>query len=429
MLLALATALLAVVALEGFSAVALRVSEGRWLGLADLEAARADAASGAHGDALQRVVRQAEPTLDGFVLHPYLGYVMDPRLARPGVRAAGLDRRSVELGFPRNRESVLQPADPRRAVIGIFGGSVADVLSVAGADALRSELAKAPALQGREIVLLSLAAPGYKQPQALMALNYLLALGAHFDAVVNIDGANDVTLPEAQLAPLGVSPFYPRGWYTRAAALTPELRVTLARVTELEELRHGLAGFFSRAPLRWSRTAGLVWSIADRWLAARVSAAENEFLTRPSGHDDQAQGPRLASDDDVATRAVSVWRQSSLQMAALCKSLGIPYFHFLQPNQYVPGSKPMSEQERRIAFRRDSPMRQPIERGYARMREAGASLSAAGVAFTDLSDVFRQVSEPTYLDDCCHLNALGNRMLAATIGQVMAASPALAANP
>jgi hypothetical protein len=426
LLLAIATALVGILALEAFSCAALRVSEGRWVGLADLEAARTHAAGGGRGDALRSSTRPAPQMWEGRILHPYLGYVMDPRLARPGIERAGLDPVSVELGFPRNRESVLQAPDPARAVIGIFGGSVADILSLSGADALRSALAEAPAFRGREIVLISLAAPGYKQPQALMALNYLLVLGAHFDAVLNLDGVNDLALPESELAPLGVAPFYPRGWYTRAADLSPELRVALGHVARLEELRRERARFFSHAPLRFSLTAGLTWSVLDRRLASRAAAAESALLVLPTGRNPQAQGPRLAGDEDVESRAVSVWRQSSLQMARLCESLGMPYFHFLQPNQYVPGSKPMHEEERRIAFREDSPMRLPIERGYARLREAGKALAAEGVAFTDLSEVFREVTEPVYIDDCCHLAAPGNQLLGAAIGRSMARAPALA---
>jgi hypothetical protein len=116
-------------------------------------------------------------------------------------------------------------------------------------------------------------------------------------------------------------------------------------------------------------------------------------------------------------------------MARLCEGLGIAYFHFLQPNQYVPGGKPMGEAERRIAFREDSPLRLPIERGYAQLRQAGASLVAEGVAFSDLSELFRDVHEPTYVDDCCHLDTFGNQLLAAAIGRVMAAAPALATTP
>jgi hypothetical protein len=427
--LALATLLVALAALEAFSCVALRVSEGRWVGLDDLAAARSRSGAGERGAALGAEAEGARPVREGRVLHPYLGYVMDPRLSARGVEIAGLDRLSVELGFPRNRAPLLQPRDPRRAVIGVFGGSVADILADAGAESLREALAEAPALRGREIVVLSVAAPGYKQPQALMTLNYLLVLGAHFDAVVNLDGVNELALPESELLPLGVAPFYPRGWYTRAADLAPDLRLAVGRVAFLEDLRRRSADLFSLAPLRWSRSAGLLWSLADRRLASSVAAAETAMLARPKGHNPQAQGPRLPEDVAARTRVVEVWQRSSLQMARLCDGLGVPYFHFLQPNQYVPDSKPMDDAERKVAFRAASPMRLPVEQGYARLRAAGAELAAEGVGFHDLSGLFEGVREPIYVDDCCHLNGLGNRLLGAAVGRAMAKAPALAAPP
>jgi len=427
--LVLATLLVVAGALEVFSSAGLALSEGRWIGLSDLAAARERSAGGERGVALGADTQGGRPVRDGRLLHPYLGYVMDPRLAAPGASQRGLDPLSVELGFPRNREAVVQPPDPRRALVGVFGGSVADVLSAAGAEALREALAEAPRFRGREIVLLSLAAPGYKQPQPLMTLNYLLVLGAHFDAVINLDGVNDLALPDSELLPLGVASFYPRGWYTRAADLAPELRLAVARVAALEDLRRRNAAFFSHPPLRWSRTAGLLWSLSDRQIASRVAAAEGAALARPPGHNPQAQGPRLPLEADVHESVVAIWQRSSLQMARLCASLGIPYFHFLQPNQYVPGSKPMGEAEREVAFRTESPVRLPIEQGYARLRAAGAELSARGVAFRDLSEVFRDVREPVYLDDCCHLNGLGNQLLGAAVGREVARAPSLAAPP
>ena len=132
--------------------------------------------------------------------------------------------------------------------------------------------------------------------------------------------------------------------------------------------------------------------------------------------------------EDPRSRTVSVWRRSSLQMARLCESLGTPYFHFLQPNQYVPDTKPMDAAEAHVALRDDAPTRRPVESGYPALREAGAALASEGVAFHDLSGVFREVAEPVYVDDCCHLDALGNELLGAAIGRIMASAPALAAD-
>jgi hypothetical protein len=410
---------LAGIVLEAFSGVALRLNEGHWIGLTQLADARSATANGERGDTLMRVTQRVRPINDERVLHPYLGYVMNPRLARPGVRAAGLDPTSVELGFPRNTESVLQRADPSRVVVGLFGGSVADILSAAGADALRAELAKAPGFEDREIVVVSAAAPGYKQPQALMTLNYLLVLGAHFDYVVNLDGVNELSLPETELDPLGVISLYPRGWYTRTADLVPERSVTLGRVVTLERARRRSARFFSRAPLRFSLTAGLAWRLGDRALLAFMADAERGVATRPDGHDPQAQGPLLTGGEEAQTGSVPIWRRSSLQMARLCESLDIHYYHFLQPNQYVPGSKPMGDAERQLAYREDSPIRETIERGYPALREAGRTLVEQGVSFVDLSGVFRDVSQPVYADDCCHLDTHGNELLGTAIGRAL----------
>jgi hypothetical protein len=43
--------------------------------------------------------------------------------------------------------------------------------------------------------------------------------------------------------------------------------------------------------------------------------------------------------------------------------------------------------------------------------------------------VFRDVREPVYLDDCCHLNGLGNQLLGEAVGREMARAPSLAAPP
>ena len=47
---------------------------------------------------------------------------------------------------------------------------------------------------------------------------------------------------------------------------------------------------------------------------------------------------------------VDLWRDSSLQLARTCGANGIEYYHFLQPNQYFEGSKPLSAEEQRVAI-------------------------------------------------------------------------------
>ncbi len=98
---------------------------------------------------------------------------------------------------------------------------------------------------------------------------------------------------------------------------------------------------------------------------------------------------------------------------------GARYFHFLQPNQYVAGSKPLSDEERAKAHDEDSPYRPVAERGYPLLRQVGAELRAAGVWFVDLTEVFSGVGETLYIDTCCHFNAKGNALVSQAIARAV----------
>jgi hypothetical protein len=108
-------------------------------------------------------------------------------------------------------------------------------------------------------------------------------------------------------------------------------------------------------------------------------------------------------------------------MHRLCAAEGMRYHHFLQPNQYVPGSKPMGAAEKAVAYRTDSENRLPVERGYPLLQAEGARLARLGVDFHDLSRLYAAVPQPLYIDDCCHLNREGNAIMGEVVGRVIAA--------
>jgi len=118
-----------------------------------------------------------------------------------------------------------------------------------------------------------------------------------------------------------------------------------------------------------------------------------------------------------------------VQMKSAVEATGARYFHFLQPNQYDEGSKPMGAEERRIAVTPNNPFQKPVVRGYPLLRERGARLPAAGVAFTDLTQVFAHTTEPLYADDCCHLKMEGYAVIAERIYDVIAPALARPAKP
>ena len=125
-----------------------------------------------------------------------------------------------------------------KVILGIFGGSVAFWFSALGIDSLINELRKSPIFFNKEIVVVRVALGGYKQPQQLIALSYLLALGAHFDIIINLDGFNELALPPAENIPKNVFPFYPRNWFMRVQDLPdPVIRSVVGEITYIKSKR------------------------------------------------------------------------------------------------------------------------------------------------------------------------------------------------
>jgi hypothetical protein len=116
-----------------------------------------------------------------------------------------------------------------------------------------------------------------------------------------------------------------------------------------------------------------------------------------------------------------LWGRSSLQMHRLCTASGTAYCHFLQPNQYVPESKPMGASERAVAYNADHVYRAPVEQGYPQLQAEGSRLASQGVAFHDLTSLFATIQEPLYVDDCCHVNATGSTIMGEAIGKALGA--------
>lgn len=364
---------------------------------------------------------------EGISLHPFLGFVQTPRpVGREWLELHHLPIN--DFGFIDDKPS-LQTRSTGRRIVAITGGSVAFFFGSEGQEELRRRLAALPDFADREIVFVRLALGGFKQPQQLAAIAYLLALGGEFDYVINLDGFNEVALHPVEARPIGANLSYPRAW--------PRLAEAMAAPDHLRAL--GAQAFWSDGRNRWaallagplldrSGFAALVWKAGDRWLLGRVEAARAAFLDLAEGErlGFLALGPRVGPTDEAAMFAelAALWERSSLQLARLCEENDIRYFHFLQPNQYLPGSKPLGETEREVAVDPNSLYSASVATAYPLLREAGQRLAAEGVHFTDLTQLFSRVDEAMYRDSCCHFNSAGNRRLAEAIAAQIAAGRA-----
>jgi hypothetical protein len=160
-----------------------------------------------------------------------------------------------------------------------------------------------------------------------------------------------------------------------------------------------------------------LWDALDRGqeAALREEVAELETLLADGGGlAPRVRGPSLAigSENELYRELAAIWERSSVQMDALCAAYGIRYIHALQPNQYWPDSKPLTEEEREVAYYDDSSTAERIPRGYRLLREAGERLRERGVHFVDLTGIFAAERRTVYTDPCCHVNELGARLIA-----------------
>lgn len=303
----------------------------------------------------------------------------------------------------------------------ILGGSVAQAFAEHGRARLVEILQKDDRLRGREVLVHNYACAGYKQPQQVMLLSYLLALGHKPDLVIELDGFNDTALAWANRAS-GAHPIYPYFpfWSTVMPSQRPDWEwaehVHETHVNQERALAFG--EWLLRSQLWRSSFLGQIGQVRfERLRGAYVDSYKHLHdytATRPK--DAELRGPGSPANDDVAARViVRVWEECSLGMKGICGANGIAYLHVLQPTLKDAGSKPLTEKE--IAGSgADAAWIEGVERLYAHLRQGGERLSKQGVAFFDATGIFREHPEDLYVD-VCHLNQRGNDLMAEAIAK------------
>jgi hypothetical protein len=344
------------------------------------------------------------------VIHPYFGFVPDPA-RNPNIS---------EYGFASgSNANPIQKRSNKQRILGLFGGSFAHGIYTFSTGTLQRGLSSL----ADSIMVLNFSTGGYKQPQSLIILAYLLSLGAQFDIVINVDGFNEVVLPLVDNLPYDVNPFYPRSWLFRCQNMIDPVQIRLIGHMEfLKNERKEFAEFFDLHKYHRSPLLALFWCSVDDAMAEsiyniRTTISQNEN----SPYTFFTHGPKYsyADNNEIFRDLISKWRNSSLQMYALCSSNGIAYFHFLQPNQYLDGSKPMKERERKLAINDNTPLGMIIRTAYPLLKQVGGVLKQKGVKFEDLSMIFQDNSNELYTDDCCHLNQQGYDIIARRICDVV----------
>jgi hypothetical protein len=395
------------------------VSQGRLFWLAELDRQRTAVIASAPAASESLKGPQLEGHMGSEVLHPYVGFVQNHDLGLAPDQVHSIDRYGY-FNFIRP----LPRRAPDRLNVAIVGGSLASILGMQQEERLIQSLKALPAFATKQIEVTNLALGGYKQPQQLMSLLYLLAQGAELDIVLNLDGFNDVALHPTENALANVSPLFPRGWSLRTSTVVePAQLEAIGEIMFLRSQRAQVASSHARSPWRYSALANLRWLLRDRSIGNRLYQLRRALPHLAPSGTYGTTGPTVSYDSEaqMLEDLSQIWARCSLLIERMTRGNGGRYYHFLQPNQYFPGSKKMGAAERELAWDGRSPYRALVEKGYPYLIKKGEELRKQGVRFHDLTMVFAGHDEPLYGDNCCHPNGDGNRLLVAAMVKAIAA--------
>ena len=348
---------------------------------------------------------------DQEIIHPYLGFVYNFNDEQ---------KNKETYGFTTNVAPVIK-REPGKLNVVLLWGSVAQSMGEVMEEAFRRVCLVPP-----KVVTLGVA--GYKQPQQLLALTYFLSLGAEYDLVINLDGYNEIVLPFTDNYSVGVNPFFPRNWNLRISRQpSKKILAVIGEVRYLRDLKEENLEALTSSFFRGSAVFGLMkmqqfkrlkWDI-DRTTEKLIKVQQEEVKRF------EETGPFFAYKDiqKLYDDAGAVWERSSVLLDQLARENSMEYYHFLQPNQYVKGSKVLTAEERRLAYSEKAKISQSALIGYPILIKQGRKLLERNIKFFDATMVFAKEKETVYIDVCCHYNERGKEVLAAYIMDKIGQNP------
>ena len=339
----------------------------------------------------------------GYVLHPFFGYT-----AAPGVNGAN------NQGFFADDARYPYRKTDDEYVIALSGGSVAGQLHGVKQFLLAPLEAALRARGFRRVRLISFALGGWRQPQSFLAFESYLPT---FDMAVTLDGFNEIIhTGEGELTFHPASFPFSAVWAPLAHQAGSAERAL--RTADLIRANRSMASWTRRldaSPLRNSALAHLVWRVAaaryQQHADALREAAQNETLVEWQGVDPPIDGAFA----DKRREYLMLYERLVEDSDRIGRARHVPFFHFVQPNQYDRGSKPLSDEERRDRVTND--WSDLVTTQYGELRAIVGRLRAEGIESHDLTGLFARTDETVYSDSCCHLNEHGLAMLGAAMAE------------
>ncbi len=336
----------------------------------------------------------------------------------------GFDAGYAALAYDVQRRWFEDPRAEETLDIFVVGGSVAAQVGSYLNGFLEQVTPPDSRLAARTVRVFNNGRGGFKQPQQLNLVAYLIALGCRPDVVINVDGFNEVALG-AFNAFQGANPLQPSLGHW-GGAMTP-VQVPDPRERELVVdvvMARRRAEELLETVRRWGLTrSAITGSLALRAIGRtreRIFQAQEAYQRYLSSgaRNPAVFGPALEDDGEAGTNAsAACWYESSRMLRAVCEARGIDSVHLLQPTLHDAGSKPLTDEEVRTGSAHSTWI-EGARRGYPKLRALGQQLEAEGETFLDASMCFADCQESRYVD-ACHFNEAGVEQLAAACVQAL----------
>jgi hypothetical protein len=306
----------------------------------------------------------------------------------------------------------------------VFGSSVASRLvnnSMYGIS-LQQALGRVPQLTGKNIVIFNMAQGPAKQPQQLMELSFLIAMGQHIDLVLSLDGTLEFVSGILNFEN-GINPIFPpvdillaigkelappdassQNYYELAYGVT-HARAQGERYTQLlDHSRSGIAALKNR----------IFKAYYDNSLQEQL-AVYDQTAGKSAGWGDVRQ--RLGLDMTIKTSKERIvedifdmWVRCSDLMKVMADSRGSMFMDVVLPNPYR-SKKVLTESEKAVLFTEQTRyIREPSGAGHAMIEQRAQMLKARGIVLA--TDIFDGIADAIYVDRSGHFNKQGETMLA-----------------
>ncbi len=336
-------------------------------------------------------------------IHPYFGFIYPQDSYYTDAISGTLIKRKVnnygflsELNYPYFKKK-------DELTIAILGGSVAE--GFAAYFEKSPFLVEIEEIVGKKIKILNLSLGSGQQPQQFFISSYFIE---SIDLFINLDGFNEVTGVKYNKAPIE----YPSMDFS-SIFLNKEMNLSILKTMYIADYLYRINLFLSDSFLANSNTLFFTLrNIMKLFIQHKLELHEKlddlNFDVKVKFYDKDN-----FSADKILSLHAKNWSKYTLLQHQLFSAQNKKALFFLQPSLWIADSKEFTSTEKKYKKVLYSNITSPISKSYEALRLEMARMEQShDLTVHDLTYLFKDTQETIYVDNCCHLNNEGNRIMA-----------------